>query len=57
MSNDEYQQKQYWDKEILKCKESPYYLFTNYITVNNEKAETFLTEEEFNNIFKSYGKR
>lgn len=57
MSNDEYQQQQYWDKELVKCKESPYYFFTNYLTVNNEKLETFLTEEEFNKLFKQYGKQ
>lgn len=43
-----------WLDELQKCMDSPYYLFTNYITVNNEKVKTFLTEKEFNTIFYSY---
>lgn len=61
MSNDEYQQQRstdlFWKKEIEKCKESPYYFFTTYFRIDNRKVETFLTESEFNEIFKSYGRR
>lgn len=56
-SNDEYQHQnneEYWKKEIQKCEESPYYLFTNHLRVNGEKIYTFLTEEEFNNLIKKY---
>lgn len=37
--------------ELQKCMESPYYFFTNYLTINGERAWTVLTEEEFNLIF------
>lgn len=45
------------EAEIIKCKESPYYFATTYLTVLNHKGEyvklqTPLTEEEFNNKFK-----
>ena len=58
-SNDEYQhqnQEEYWKKEIEKCKESPYYFFTTYLRIDNRKVETFLTEQEFNEIINSYVK-
>lgn len=45
---------EYWKKEIKKCEESPYYFFTNYITINNQKVETFLNEKEFNEIIKKW---
>ena len=48
-------QKELWEIEIQKCKESPYYFFTKYVRVNNDPVETWLTEEEFNSIFKHYG--
>ena len=35
--------------EIEKCKESPYYFYTNYITVNGKLATTLLSEKDFNN--------
>jgi len=43
-------------KEILKCKESPYYFATTYLTIKNHKGEnvkyeTYLTEKEFNSKF------
>jgi hypothetical protein len=43
--------------EIIKCKKSPYYFATKYLTVKNHKGEyikfqTPLTEKEFNNKFK-----
>ena len=41
-------------EELIKCMESPYYFFTNHIRFNNELVHTFLTEEEFNKVFKSY---
>lgn len=49
--------------ELRKCRESPYYFATKYLTVlntsNNEivKFKTSLTEEEFNIIFKFYENR
>lgn len=44
-------------KEIQKCRDSPYYFATNYLTVKNHKNEsvlftTLLSEEEFNEKFK-----
>lgn len=47
-------QKEIWAAELKKCQDSPYYLFTNYIRIGNEKATTFLTEQEFNDLFKHY---
>jgi len=41
--------------EIDKCKESPYYFYTNYVTVNGKLATTHLTEKEFNDIFACFG--
>lgn len=38
-------------EEIKKCKESPYYFYTNYFTVNGQRPTTRLTETQFNNIF------
>jgi hypothetical protein len=40
--------------ELQKCVESPYYFFTNHIRINGELVHTFLTEEEFNLIFKQW---
>ncbi len=48
--------KDYWLKEMEKCKQSSYYFFTNHIQIKGEKLQTFLTEEEFNNLFKEYGR-
>jgi hypothetical protein len=45
---------EYWKKEMKKCEKSPYYFFTNYITVNNRKFETFLKEKEFNEMIKKW---
>lgn len=42
--------------EFEKCKQSPYYLYTNYFTVNGEKATTRLSEEDFNKLFKQINK-
>jgi len=42
--------------ELIKCIESPYHFFTTYILVNGEPIHTYLTEEEFNKIFKYYVK-
>ena len=41
-----------WEAEYAKCKASPYYFYTNYITFDGEKATTHLTEEEFNQYIK-----
>lgn len=40
------------NEEIQKCLNSPYYFFTTYCIINNKKAKTIFTEEEFNRIFK-----
>ena len=45
--------------EIERCKESPYYFATTYLTVTNHRGEvipfsTPLSEKDFNNIFKQY---
>lgn len=45
-----------WKEEIDKCKKSPYYYATNYLTINGEKFTTRHTEKEFNNFFKSVSK-
>ena len=44
--------------EIQKCRNSPYYFATKYLTVQNYKKEpvpftTWLTEEEFNKMVSS----
>lgn len=40
------------NKEIDRCIDSAYYFYTNYLTFNNKKATTRLTEKEFNEYFK-----
>jgi len=40
--------------ELEKCKNSPYYFATNYMTCNGKPFTTHLTEEEFNNVFHYY---
>ncbi len=40
-----------WKEEIEKCKASPYYYATNYLTVNGKKYQTTLSEEEYNAYF------
>jgi hypothetical protein len=44
-------------EEILKCKQSPYYFATKYLTVKNHRGKsvpftTPLSEEQFNEMFK-----
>jgi hypothetical protein len=39
--------------EIRKCRENPYYFATKYATLNGEPFTTTLSEEEFNNHYKS----
>lgn len=39
------------EEEIKKCKESPYYYATKYLSVNGKPFKTRLTEEEFNREF------
>jgi hypothetical protein len=46
----------YFKEELEKCKESPYYYFTNYYIINGEKATTRLTEKEFNKAVKALSK-
>jgi len=41
------------ETEIEKCKKSPYYYATKYLTVNGKPFTTRLTEEEFNKEFLS----
>lgn len=46
-------------KEIEKCKESPYYFATKYLTVKNYLGktvpfETILSEKEFNGMVNNY---
>lgn len=38
--------------ELQKCIDSPYYFFTTYFRIDGELTHTFLSEEEFNFIFK-----
>ena len=44
-------------EEIIKCKQSPYYFATKYLTVKNHRGKsvpfaTPLSEEQFNEMFK-----
>ena len=46
-------------KEIEKCKESPYYFATKYLTIKNYLGETVpfrtvLSEKEFNDMANNY---
>lgn len=38
-------------EELEKCKNSPYYFFMNYCTINGKPAKTSLNEEEFNKLW------
>jgi hypothetical protein len=40
-----------WEEEIIKCKESPYYYATTYLTINGKPFTTLLNEQEFNKYF------
>lgn len=42
-----------WLQEYEKCKTNPYYYATKYLTINGKPFTTLLTEEQFNNEFKS----
>jgi len=47
------------NKEINKCKESPYYFATKYLTIKTNKGNivpftTLMSEQEFNDLFKKY---
>lgn len=48
------EQEEYWLSELKKCEENPYYFFTTYVTVDNRPVETYLTEKEFNNLWKKW---
>ena len=39
-------------EELQKCIESQYHFFTNHIRIDGERVHTYLTEEEFNKVFK-----
>lgn len=39
------------ESDMDKCKNNPYYFFTNYLTVDGKKATTHLSESEFNEMF------
>lgn len=46
-----------WMEEYIKCKESPYYFATTYLTIIDKDGKitpytTNYTEEEFNKMFK-----
>lgn len=41
----------YWEQELIKCKESPYYYATTYLQINGKPFTTILTEDEFNDFF------
>jgi hypothetical protein len=41
----------HWEKEMQKCKASPYYFATTYLTQNGEKFTTQLSEKDFNEMF------
>ena len=40
-----------WNEELEKCKKSPYYFATKYLTVNGKPFTTLHSEEEFNKFF------
>jgi len=42
---------EYIENEIKKCKDSPYYFYTTYFTVDGKPATTRHSEEDFNNFF------
>jgi hypothetical protein len=39
-------------QEIQKCKDDPYYFFTEYCTINGERPA--ISEERFNEIWEQY---
>lgn len=41
-----------WKEEYKKCKESPAYLYNNFLLVNGEKPEKQVTDEEFKELEK-----
>lgn len=41
----------YYENEIKKCTNSPYYYMTRYFTINNNRFTTSMSEEEFNDFF------
>lgn len=41
-------------EEMGKCKNSPYYFYTNYFMVDGEKATTHLSEKDFNEQWKHF---
>lgn len=43
--------KEYWDKEYIKCKEDPVYFYNNYVVIKGQNTRT-ITHEQFNNIRK-----
>ena len=38
----------FWEQELHKCKISPYYYYTKYMTANGKPCTTRLSEQEFN---------
>lgn len=44
-----------WEEELEKCKESPYYFATNYMTVDGKPFTTHYSEREFNEIVNCRG--
>lgn len=39
------------ESEYEKCKNDPHYFYTQYVLINDEKAKTHLTKEQFNELF------
>lgn len=42
------------EKELEKCKKSPYYFATKYLTINGEPFRTRYAEKEFNKMTKQF---
>ena len=42
----------YLKEELRRCKESPWYFYTNYLTIDGKKGKTMMTEDEFNSAIK-----
>ena len=41
------------EEEMEKCKNNPYYFYTTYITIDGKKPEVWMSEEDFNGLFKT----
>lgn len=43
-----------WIDELKKCQDSPYYFYTNYVLVNGKKPETWLTQQQFDDLYEKF---